>query len=142
MSLIIVMNVQIKKINLTRAGRRDAAQRIWYSTLHMTDEKERERETEEKSLSREKSWEERRACDRVLFKDLKATIRRARKYVRRKSSGGPLRKSGITRMRGRVRPSSLSTMPEVADFSRLLFVAFAVVGYLRSTSFFIAQTFK
>lgn len=54
MSLIIVMNMQIKKINLTRAGRRDAAQRIWYSTLHMTNEKERERERQKGSLYRER----------------------------------------------------------------------------------------
>lgn len=120
----------------------------------MTDEEkerenEREREKmrgrkrrEEKSSPREKSWDEKHACDCVLFKDLEGTIRRARKYIRCKSSVGPLQKSGITRMRERVRPSSLSTMPEVVDFSRLLSVALAVVAYLHSTSFFIIETFQ
>lgn len=117
--LIVVMNVPIRKTSTDGWGKSIYPRRCIARTMN------REREDLEKAMN----CEERRLRSRALFKDLKVAIRRARKYTVDVNLPAvvPPRKIRNHPHAG-TRSSSLSAVPEVADFSRFLSVA---LDYLR-----------
>lgn len=114
--LIVVMNVPIRKTDLTRAGR------TWDGEAYLGHCIARQTKKERREISkRGRELEAKGASDRALFKDLKER----RFDVLVNTYGVNLLADPSRKIRNHphagTRPSSSpSTMPEVADFSRSL----------------------